>query len=196
MRSLVGATCGPRIPTFFRRLSGRTSWAGLNFFMSAARISLTSPLLSTSFFVLGISSHLSVIRLSQTDHAYAIVGLGEAHDVDARIERTDGDIAYFAVVVPAVDVDERLIENESRGCFKGELTLADIPFVLAWVEVDEHKSECTYNLTRRLATLSPVRVVGPNVEVTGRRRRGAWAARRNMDNERLAAQVPCRWRSG
>jgi hypothetical protein len=36
----------------------------------------------------------------------------------------------------------------------------------------------------------------PNVEVTGRQRRGAWAARRNMDNERFAAQVPCRWRSG
>jgi hypothetical protein len=38
--------------------------------------------------------------------------------------------------------------------------------------------------------------VRPNVEVTGPERRGAWAARRNMDNERFAAQVPCRGGSG
>jgi hypothetical protein len=38
--------------------------------------------------------------------------------------------------------------------------------------------------------------VPPNVEVTGPERRGAWAARRNMDNERFAAQVPCRGGSG
>jgi hypothetical protein len=36
----------------------------------------------------------------------------------------------------------------------------------------------------------------PNVEVTGPERHGAWAARRNMDRERLAAQVPCRGGSG
>jgi hypothetical protein len=36
----------------------------------------------------------------------------------------------------------------------------------------------------------------PNVEVTGRLRHGTWAARRNIDSERLVAQVPCRWRSG
>jgi hypothetical protein len=38
--------------------------------------------------------------------------------------------------------------------------------------------------------------VWPNVEVTGPERRGAWAARRNMGNERFAAQVPCRGGSG
>ena len=36
----------------------------------------------------------------------------------------------------------------------------------------------------------------PNVEVTGARRRGALAARRRIDSERLAARVPCRSASG
>ena len=36
----------------------------------------------------------------------------------------------------------------------------------------------------------------PNVEVTGARRHGALAAMRNMDNERVAARVPCRSASG
>ena len=36
----------------------------------------------------------------------------------------------------------------------------------------------------------------PNVEVTGARRYGTLAARRNMDNERFAARVPCRSASG
>ena len=36
----------------------------------------------------------------------------------------------------------------------------------------------------------------PNVEVTGPERHGAWAARRNIDRERFAAQVPCRGGSG
>ncbi len=35
-----------------------------------------------------------------------------------------------------------------------------------------------------------------NVELTGRRRRSALAARRNMYLRRLAARVLCRWRSG
>jgi hypothetical protein len=39
-------------------------------------------------------------------------------------------------------------------------------------------------------------VLGPNVEVTGPRRHGALAARRNMDSERCAARVPCRSGSG
>jgi hypothetical protein len=38
--------------------------------------------------------------------------------------------------------------------------------------------------------------VRPNVEVTGARRRGALAARRRIDSERLAARVPCRSASG
>ena len=38
--------------------------------------------------------------------------------------------------------------------------------------------------------------VRPNVEVTGARRYGTLAARRNMDNERFAARVPCRSASG
>ena len=38
--------------------------------------------------------------------------------------------------------------------------------------------------------------VRPNVEVTGPERLGTWAARRNMKNERFAAQVPCRGGSG
>jgi len=36
----------------------------------------------------------------------------------------------------------------------------------------------------------------PNVELTGRRRQGALAARRNMSHKRSAAKVTCRWRSG
>jgi hypothetical protein len=40
------------------------------------------------------------------------------------------------------------------------------------------------------------RPVTPNVEVTGARRRGVLAARRSMDNERIAARVPCRSASG
>ena len=36
----------------------------------------------------------------------------------------------------------------------------------------------------------------PNVEVTGARRYGTLAARRNMGNERFAARVPCRSASG
>jgi hypothetical protein len=36
----------------------------------------------------------------------------------------------------------------------------------------------------------------PNAELTGRRRYGAWPARRMIGNERRAGQVPCRWRSG
>jgi len=39
-------------------------------------------------------------------------------------------------------------------------------------------------------------LVVPNVEVTGPERHGAWAAKRNMDNERFVAQVPCRGGSG
>ena len=38
--------------------------------------------------------------------------------------------------------------------------------------------------------------VRPNVEVTGPERRGAWAARRNVDKERIAALMPCRGGSG
>jgi hypothetical protein len=36
----------------------------------------------------------------------------------------------------------------------------------------------------------------PNVELTGRRRVGALAARRMMNHKRLAAKVTSRWRSG
>jgi hypothetical protein len=36
----------------------------------------------------------------------------------------------------------------------------------------------------------------PNVELTGRRRRGALAARCMMNQRRRAAKVACRWRSG
>jgi hypothetical protein len=36
----------------------------------------------------------------------------------------------------------------------------------------------------------------PNVEVTGPERRGALAARRNMNNERIAARAACRGGSG
>jgi hypothetical protein len=38
--------------------------------------------------------------------------------------------------------------------------------------------------------------VPPNVELTGRQRRGALAARCMMNQKRLAAKVTCRWRSG
>jgi hypothetical protein len=36
----------------------------------------------------------------------------------------------------------------------------------------------------------------PNVELTGRQRCGAWAARRMMNHKSLAAQAARRWRSG
>jgi hypothetical protein len=36
----------------------------------------------------------------------------------------------------------------------------------------------------------------PNVELTGRQRQGALAARCMMNQKRLAAKVTCRWRSG
>ena len=36
---------------------------------------------------------------------------------------------------------------------------------------------------------------GLTFELRGRRRQGALAARRMIDSERLAAKVPCRWRS-
>jgi hypothetical protein len=36
----------------------------------------------------------------------------------------------------------------------------------------------------------------PNVELTGRRRQGALAAKCMMNRKRLAAKVTCRWRSG
>ena len=48
---------------------------------------------------------------------------------------------------------------------------------------------------RSTANLAHTHVL-PNVEVTGPERHGAWAARRNIDNERFAAQVPCRGGSG
>jgi hypothetical protein len=35
-----------------------------------------------------------------------------------------------------------------------------------------------------------------NVELTGRRRQGALAAKCMMNRKRLAAKVTCRWRSG
>jgi hypothetical protein len=38
--------------------------------------------------------------------------------------------------------------------------------------------------------------VPPNVELTGRQRKGALAARSMMNQKRLAAKVTCRWRSG
>jgi hypothetical protein len=38
--------------------------------------------------------------------------------------------------------------------------------------------------------------VRPNVELTGRQRRGSPAARRMIDKLSLAAGLPCRWRSG
>jgi ABC-type thiamine transport system ATPase subunit len=44
--------------------------------------------------------------------------------------------------------------------------------------------------------LASVGTVLPNVELTGRRRRGALAARCMMNEKRLAAKVTCRWRSG
>jgi hypothetical protein len=47
-------------------------------------------------------------------------------------------------------------------------------------------------LRRRKQARPGVMQTFPNVEVTGPRRRGALAARRMIDNERLAARVPCR----
>jgi hypothetical protein len=48
----------------------------------------------------------------------------------------------------------------------------------------------------RQATGSEVHFAAPNVEVTGPERRGALAARRNMDNERIAARAARRGGSG
>jgi hypothetical protein len=52
------------------------------------------------------------------------------------------------------------------------------------------------SLSRPFAMAPTLFNVMPNVEVTGPERHGALAARRNIDNERFAARVPCRGGSG
>jgi hypothetical protein len=49
---------------------------------------------------------------------------------------------------------------------------------------------------RQFAMAPPMFNAMPNVELTGRQRQGALAARRMMNQKRLAAKVACCWRSG
>jgi hypothetical protein len=66
----------------------------------------------------------------------------------------------------------------------------------AAVERTADRCARTCSLMRPFAMARTLFNAMPNVEVTGARRRGALAARRMMDSERLAARVPCRSASG
>ena len=81
MRSLVGAFCGPRTPTFRRTELGSASQAGRNDFISADEISRTSPFESMSDLRFGISLNLASIGFTKTDDPNAVFGFGEAQDM-------------------------------------------------------------------------------------------------------------------
>ena len=110
------------------------------------------------------------------------------------------DCAIVLVLFPTQDhlggmdalselIGQRLIEGQKRLSFIGPPK--EIGVVAEWTTTAAFVAELLQREDHRRSWH-----VKPNVEVTGRRRRGAWAARRNMNNERVAAQVPCRWRSG
>lgn len=100
IRSLVGATCGPRTPSFLRSDVGSASAAGLNFSRSATRSSRTSAERSISFLELGMTSCLTVVGLPQTDDTDPVFSLGEAHHMQTTFDGTQGNIPGLTVVLP------------------------------------------------------------------------------------------------
>ncbi len=115
MRSLVGAFCGPRMPTFLRRDAGSASRAGRKPLRSVEVISRTSPRASTRALDFGIAAYLARIGLRKADHPDSITRFREAQNMQTFVEQPERHIARFALVSPFVNIDQRTFKIEVRG---------------------------------------------------------------------------------
>jgi hypothetical protein len=116
MRSLVGAFCGPRTPTFRRTELGSTSRADRNAFKSVDEISRTSPFELVSGLRLGISFYLASIGFAKTDDANTVLDLDKAQNMKSVVQHSQGDVARLAVIASIIDGIQGVFEIKVCSC--------------------------------------------------------------------------------
>lgn len=82
--------------------------------------------------------YLSFIRLAEADDTNSLRCFREAQDMQPSVQTTERDITRFAIFLPCVSLDVRILEIELGGEFKRQIAFADVPLVLARIESDVH----------------------------------------------------------
>ncbi len=141
---LVGAFCGPRTPSFSRKLGGSASPAGLKSFASAAVNSLTSPASLVNRERFAIAFRLSLVSFAETDHPDSGLSLCETHYVQPLVQVAECDISDFPVRAAIVDRNEGRREVKLSGSVEGKSAFSDIPSAFIVVVSNVHYANCTY----------------------------------------------------
>ena len=106
--------------------------------------------MSVSVLDFGIAFYLSIIGLAKTDDANAIRRFREAQNMQSSEQIAQRNITRFAIFVPRICLDTRILKIKFRRRLKRQIPLANVALVLGRVKSDARSYiVCTIKLVSK-----------------------------------------------
>ena len=91
-----------------------------------------------------MAGYLACVGLAETDDANSFWRFGKAQDMKPLVQYADGDIARLAILLPIIDMEQRVLEIEIGHGVEGQASVTYVAFILRRIVGDSHWLKCTY----------------------------------------------------